>query len=136
MRTERTPSARFGGRLWFTTILFGLVGQLAWVVENMYFSTLSQDIFRNSGRADLAYIVTTLMVILSAVAATVTTIFAGGISDRVGKRRPFIAYGYLAWGVTIMLFGLIPMRALTESAAYYLGIRDFCGEERVIEEFL
>ena len=34
------------------------------------------------------------------------------------------------------LIGLIPMRALTESAAYYLGIRDFKSEERVIEEFL
>lgn len=34
------------------------------------------------------------------------------------------------------LIGLIPMRALTESAAYYLGIRDFISEERIIEEFL
>lgn len=127
-------SNRLGGRLWFTTILFGLVGQLAWVVENMYFSTLSQDIFANSGRADLSYIVTTLMVIFSAATATVTTIFAGGISDRVGKRRPFIAYGYLAWGVTIMLFGLIPMRAegsmiLTVSVLLVLFdcLMTFCG---------
>lgn len=34
------------------------------------------------------------------------------------------------------LIGLIPMRALTESAAYYLGIRDFDSRDRVIEEFL
>lgn len=34
------------------------------------------------------------------------------------------------------LIGLIPMRALTESAGYYLGIRDFDPETRVIEEFL
>lgn len=34
------------------------------------------------------------------------------------------------------LIGLIPMRALTESAAYYLGIRDFESKTRVIEEFL
>ena len=34
------------------------------------------------------------------------------------------------------LIGLIPMRALTDSAAYYLGIRDFKSEERVIEELL
>ena len=34
------------------------------------------------------------------------------------------------------LIGLIPMRALTESAAYYLGIRNFESQERVIEEFL
>ena len=34
------------------------------------------------------------------------------------------------------LIGLIPMRALTESAAYYLKIRDFESRTRVIEEFL
>ncbi|MBO5945430.1 MAG: glutamate formimidoyltransferase [Clostridia bacterium] len=34
------------------------------------------------------------------------------------------------------LIGLISMRALTESAAYYLGIRDFDSKTRVIEEFL
>lgn len=34
------------------------------------------------------------------------------------------------------LIGLVPMRVLTESAAHYLGIRDFDPEKRVIEEFL
>ena len=108
---KKTGDERLSGRLWFNLIFFGLVGQIAWVVENMYFATLSQDIFANSGRADLAYVVTTLMVICSALAATATTIFAGGLCDRVGRRRPFIAYGYLLWGVTIMAFGFIPMRA-------------------------
>ena len=91
--------------------VFSLMGQIAWVVENMYFATMAQDIFSNSGRADLSYLITTLMVIFSAVVATATAIFAGGLSDRVGKRRPFIAYGYLLWGVTIMVFGFLPMRA-------------------------
>ncbi len=108
---ESNSRERLSGRLWFNLIFFGLIGQIAWVVENMYFSTLSQDIFSNSGRSDLSYVVTTLMVIFSALAATATTIFAGGLCDRLGRRRPFIAYGYLAWGVTIMAFGFIPMRA-------------------------
>ena len=108
---NNTNRSRLGGKLWFSIVFFGLIGQIAWVVENMYFATLSQDIFANSGRHDLAYIVTTLMVICSAVAATVTTIFAGGLCDRCGKRRPFVAYGYMAWGVTIAAFGFIPMRA-------------------------
>lgn len=77
----------------------------------MYFSTFSQDIFANSGRSDMSYEVTTLMVILSAVAATVTTIFPGAWSDKAGKRKPFVAFGYIAWGVTIMLFAFLPMRA-------------------------
>ena len=109
MSTQR--KSRLTGRLWFSIVFFGLVGQIAWVVENMYFATLAQDILANSHRADLSYIVTTLMVILSAVTATATTFLFGGLSDRAGRRRPFIAYGYLVWGVTIMAFGFIPMRA-------------------------
>ncbi len=49
------------------------------------------------------------MVILAAVTATVTTIFAGGLIDKTGKRKPFITVGYLLWGVTIMLFAVIPI---------------------------
>ena len=127
-------TSRLSGRTWFSAIFFGLVGQIAWVVENMYFATMSQDIFSNSGRADLSYIVTTLMVILSALTATATAIFAGGLCDRVGRRRPFIAYGYLAWGVTIMAFGFLPMRvegAMILTAAVLLVVFDclmtLCG---------
>lgn len=104
-------NTRFGGKLWFSAIFFGLVGQIAWVVENMYFATLAQDIFANSARTDLSYIITTLMVIFSALTATATTIFAGAFCDRAGKRKPFISYGYIIWGLTIMAFAFIPMRA-------------------------
>ena len=100
-----------GGRVWISAIVFGLVGQIAWVVENMYFSTFAQDIFANSGYTRMSYVVTTLMVWLSALTATVTTIFAGGWCDKTGKRKPFVAYGYIGWGVTIMLFAAIPMQA-------------------------
>ncbi|MBQ8174298.1 MAG: MFS transporter [Clostridia bacterium] len=101
---------KVGARLWASFLVFGLVGQIAWVVENMYFATLSQDIFAASGRQDLSYIVTTLMVIFSALTATVTTIFAGGLCDRLGKRKPFIAWGYILWGLTIAVFAFIPMQ--------------------------
>ena len=104
-------------RIWFAAIFFGLVGQVAWIVENMYFATLAQDIFANSGRADMAYLVTTLMVILSALTATATTVIAGGLCDRSGRRKPYIAFGYMAWGVTIMLFALLPMRVETGGVA-------------------
>ena len=100
-----------GARIWISAIAFGLVGQIAWVVENMYFATFAQDIFANSSRTDLSYLVTTLMVWLSAITATVTTIFAGGWCDKTGKRKPFVAYGYIGWGATIMLFAAIPMKA-------------------------
>ncbi len=108
---KEKKSAPLGIGVWFSAVFFGLIGQIAWIVENMYFATFAQDIFANSGRADLSYGVTTLMVILSALAATVTTIFAGGLVDRTGKRKPFIALGYIFWGFTIMLFALLPMKA-------------------------
>lgn len=108
---ENAKSTRLGWKIWFSAIVFGLVGQIAWVVENMYFATFAQDIYTNSGNRDMAYVVTTLMVIFSAITATVTTIFAGGLCDKLGKRKVFVSYGYIAWGLTIMLFATIPMRA-------------------------
>ena len=107
---EKRP-VPLGGKIWFSAVFFGLIGQIAWIVENMYFATFAQDIFANSGRADLSYGVTTMMVILSAITATATTVFAGSLSDRTGKRKPFIAFGYIFWGLTIMLFAVLPMKA-------------------------
>ena len=113
---SKTSAAKpLGGRIWFCAIFFGLIGQIAWIVENMYFATFAQDIFANSGRSDMSYWVTTLMVILSAIAATATTIFAGAWSDRAGRRKPFIAFGYIFWGITIMLFALLPMKVSSGS---------------------
>lgn len=112
MNKNETP---ISGRIWFSAVFFGLIGQVAWIVENMYFSTFAQDVFANSGRSDLSYVVTTWMVILSALAATLTTIFAGAWSDRTGRRKPFIAAGYIFWGFTIMLFAFLPMKAAGRS---------------------
>lgn len=117
LQQSPVKSTKLGGKIWFSAVLFGLVGQIAWVVENMYFATFAQDIFHNSGQDGLAYTITTLMVIFSAITATVTTIFAGGWCDKSGKRKPFVAWGYIAWGVTIMLFAAIPMSATTTSIA-------------------
>ena len=47
------------------------------------------------------------MVSASAVAATVTTLLIGALSDKLGKRKIFICGGYLVWGVTIWSFALI-----------------------------
>ena len=47
------------------------------------------------------------MVQLSGIAATLTTLIAGTLSDKAGNRRSFIAYGYIIWGVTVALFGMI-----------------------------
>ena len=57
----------FGKNNWIILILFGLVGQLAWSVENMYFNLFVFDTVAK----DLGAI--TLMVQLSGVMATVAT---------------------------------------------------------------
>ena len=82
-------------------IIFSLTGQIAWVVENMYFNVFIYKMFRASA-ADIA-----LMVTASAVAATLTTILMGALSDRIGKRKIFMCTGYIAWGISIFAFALI-----------------------------
>ncbi len=91
----------FGKRNWWILVLFGLIGQIAWSVENMYFNLF---VFETIS-PDLGAV--TLMVQLSGVAATLTTLIAGTLSDKVGDRKRFISYGYIIWGITVGLFGLI-----------------------------
>lgn len=82
-------------------VLLGLTGQLAWTVENMYLNVFVHDTITGS-----ATVLATL-VAASAVAATVATLLAGAASDRTGRRRPFIALGYLLWGACTAAFGLV-----------------------------
>lgn len=83
---------KLGGRFWLALTVFSLVGQVAWVVENMYFNVFIYKMFH----ATAAQI--SLMVAASAVVATLTTILIGALSDRVGRRKIFICVGYLLWG--------------------------------------
>lgn len=91
----------FGRNNWTILLLFGLVGQLAWSVENMYFNLFVFDtVSPNLGAI-------TLMVQLSGVMATIATLIAGTVSDKVGNRSKFISIGYAVWGVTVALFGYL-----------------------------
>lgn len=92
---------KLGARVWLGIILFGLAGQIAWMVENMYlnvylYKTVTYDLNATSA-----------MVAASAVVATVVTLFAGGLSDKVGKRKIFISIGYVLWGLSVFAFALI-----------------------------
>ena len=66
-------------KFWAGLVIFSLVGQIAWVVENMYFNVFIYKMFH----ATAAQI--SLMVSASAAAATVTTLLVGALSDRIGK---------------------------------------------------
>ena len=97
--TKMTHDKRF----WLALTIFSLTGQVAWTVENMYFNVFIYKMFHASASAISA------MVAASAVAATVTTLLIGALSDKVGKRKIFICGGYIAWGITIWAFSLVRM---------------------------
>ena len=91
------------GRFYLALVIFSLVGQVAWVVENMYLNVFIYKMFRASAEQ------ISWMVAASAVAATVTTLLIGALSDKIGKRKLFICGGYILWGVSILGFALIRM---------------------------
>jgi len=111
---------KFSARFYLSLVIFSLVGQVAWVVENMYFNVFIYKMFAASPEAISA------MVAASAVAATLTTVFMGALSDKVGKRKLFICGGYILWGISIAAFALIRMDVLTRfcsvAAAASVGV--------------
>jgi len=107
----KKKAGALGTRMWSSVILFGLIGQIAWVVENMYFSRFMQN---EITRAPYA---TTLMVAFSAIFATLSTLVGGALCDRTGKRKIFVSLGYVIWGFTIMMFALVPMKPSADKVA-------------------
>ena len=93
-------STKIGLRKWLSFIVAGLVGQLAWAIENNY---LNLYVFDCTGE----YTFIPIMVAASALAATLTTLLMGALSDRLGKRKAFISFGYILWGVSIILFAFL-----------------------------
>ena len=89
---------KLSGRFMAALTIFSLMGQIAWVVENMYFNVFIYKMFGASA-GDIS-----LMVAASAVAATLTTVFMGALSDKIGKRKLFICGGYILWGISIFSF--------------------------------
>ena len=94
-------------KFWIALVIFSLVGQIAWVMENMYFNVFIYKMF-NAGPGAISG-----MVMASAIAATVTTLLIGALSDKVGKRKLFICGGYILWGISILSFALIRMDVIS-----------------------
>ncbi len=89
-----------GIRKWLSFIIAGFVGQLAWAIENNFFNLYVFECTNN-------YNFIPAMVAASAAAATLTTLLMGALSDRLGKRKAFISFGYILWGVSIILFAFL-----------------------------
>ncbi len=94
-------NGKLGARKWATLLLIGLFGQFAWTIENMYFNVFLYKTIST----DPGYIAA--MVGWSAAAATLTTLLMGALSDRVGKRKAFICFGYILWGFSTAAFGYV-----------------------------
>ena len=90
-------------KFWTALVIFSLVGQVAWVMENMYLNVFIYKMFHASAEAISA------MVSASSIAATVTTLLVGAYSDKIGKRKLFICGGYILWGISIWSFAAIRM---------------------------
>ena len=115
-----------GGRIWAALLSFGLIGQIAWVVENMYFNVFLYNTITGDTQMIAA------MVAASAVVAAVTTLAVGALSDKLGKRKPIIVIGYLLWGLSVMAFALVnvggleklvgPARAVQTAAVMVIGL--------------
>lgn len=91
---------KIGFKRWLSFILAGFVGQLAWAIENNYFNVYVRY-------CTDTYDFIPIMTIASAAAATITTLFMGAVSDRLGKRKILIAGGYILWGISILLFAFL-----------------------------
>lgn len=98
---EKAKSTKLGARIWVSILFFGLAGQLAWVIENMYFNVYLFDAVGGTAN-DIA-----AMVAASAVTAALTTLIMGALSDKLGKRKVFITVGYIIWGIVTASFGFI-----------------------------
>ena len=94
---EKSKKTKF----YLALVIFSLVGQIAWVIENMYFNVFIYEMF-NASAADIS-----AMVSASAVSATLTTVIVGALSDKLGKRKIFISFGYILWGISILAFTLV-----------------------------
>ena len=113
-------------RIWFNIVLFSFMGGVAWNMENMYFNTFLYDTIYGGASANaMANVMApttaiSRMVALSAITAVVTTFIMGTLSEKMKKRKVFISFGYIIWGVITAAFGFISK----ESVAKVFGLSD------------
>ena len=115
-KIEQNNGSKVTFRMWLVVLLIGLAGQFAWSIENMYLNTYIAYLNFNAPTAEkfdynLLISITTA---LSAVTATLTTLIMGGLSDKIQKRKIFISFGYILWGVATASFGLLNVYGAVE----------------------
>ncbi len=121
-KTSPHPPAPLTPRIWFVLATLALSGQIAWAVENSWFNTFVFDMLTPDPRA-VAW-----MVGASAITATLTTLFIGTLSDRTrsrwGRRKPFIFFGYILWGISTIVFPTVAYIKVTSIAVIMVVLAD------------
>lgn len=79
--------------VFWIVIALAVLGQIAWGLENSWFNTFTYDEITTNTQP------IAIMNGASAIVATVTTFLMGTLSDKAGKRKPFILWGYVIWGI-------------------------------------
>jgi len=122
METSSQPPSRLTPRLWFVLTVLAITGQIAWAVENSWFNTFVYDMLTPDPRA-VAW-----MVGVSAITATLTTLFMGTLSDRtrsrMGRRKPYILFGYILWGISTIVFPTVAYIKVTSIAVIAVVLAD------------
>ena len=117
-------------KFYLALVIFSLVGQVAWVVENMYLNVFIYKMFNASAET------ISTMVAASAITATVTTLLIGALSDKLGRRKAFICVGYILWGISIWGFGLIRVHPIDvlfiKTASSYIPAMALCATLTII----
>ena len=103
-------------RFWILVWSLGIIGQLCWNIENQWFNTF---VYAKIAKDPT---IISWMVAISAIATTVSTFLFGTFSDRSGKRKPFIAIGYILWGIFTILFGTTEFITKTNTTAQAIAL--------------
>lgn len=89
-----------GFSFWFLVWGLGIAGQICWNMENQWFNTF---VYAKIAKDPT---IISWMVAISAIATTFSTFLFGCVSDRKGKRKTFVAVGYILWGLFTIVFGM------------------------------
>ncbi|NLO09079.1 MAG: MFS transporter [Clostridiales bacterium] len=104
---------------WALIWILGLAGQLCWNVENAWFNSfVYEKIAPNPS-------IVSWMVGVSAAVTTFATFLIGTAGDRRGRRKPFIAMGYILWGIFTIAFGIsefLPISSIFAAGCFVVGM--------------